>query len=158
MKKIESILFVCLGNTARSPAAEYLAKHYAELYDLNLKIESAGFINAFSYMQSQSRSYLSAKDIDYSDFHPQIVNRKLIERNDLIITMEKSHKVDIINTYRNIDDIKNKIYTLKEFNGASEDLDIIDPYYTSSSLYSKVLKEIDENIKRLILKIKEINK
>jgi protein-tyrosine phosphatase len=109
-------------------------------------------------MQSQSRSYLSAKDIDYSDFHPQIVNRKLIERNDLIITMEKSHKVDIINTYRNIDDIKNKIYTLKEFNGASEDLDIIDPYYTSSSLYSKVLKEIDENIKRLILKIKEINK
>ncbi len=157
MKKIESILFVCLGNTARSPAAEYLAKHYAQRYDLNLKIESAGFINAFSYMQSQSRSYLSAKNIDYSDFRPQIINWKLLERNDLIITMERSHKVDILNTYGNIDNIENKVYTLKEFNGASKDLDIVDPYYTSSRLYSQVLKEIDENIEKLIFKIKKFN-
>ena len=44
---IKKILFVCLGNTARSPVAEYLARYYAIKYDLNLKFQSAGFINAF---------------------------------------------------------------------------------------------------------------
>jgi len=30
MNEIKQVLFVCLGNTARSPAAEYLARYYAE--------------------------------------------------------------------------------------------------------------------------------
>jgi len=49
---IEKILLICLGNTARSPAAEYLARDYAKEYNVNLTFESAGFINAFSYMQT----------------------------------------------------------------------------------------------------------
>ena len=51
MNDIKTILMICLGNTARSPAAEYLARYYARKYGTDLNIDSAGFINAFSYMQ-----------------------------------------------------------------------------------------------------------
>ncbi len=157
MNKISRILLVCLGNTARSPAAEYLAKYYSNKKGARLILESAGFINAFSYMQPQSREYLNSKGIDHSDFHPQIINRKLLEKQDLIITMEESHASEIKGNYSGIVDIDKKTYTLKEFNGDTEELDIIDPYYTSSNTYKKVLKIIDENIEKMINKIIQIN-
>ncbi|MCK4287062.1 MAG: low molecular weight phosphotyrosine protein phosphatase, partial [Candidatus Lokiarchaeota archaeon] len=48
MNKIKRVIFICLGNTARSPAAEYLARYYAERNNVDLIFSSAGFINAFS--------------------------------------------------------------------------------------------------------------
>ena len=158
MSKIKKILLVCLGNTARSPAAEYLAKFYAKKYKSDLRFESAGFINAFSYMQPESQEYLNSKGIKHSDFRPQIINRKLLERQDLIITMEKSHVTDIRENYQGDNDISKKLFTLKEFNGETDDLDIIDPYYASTKTYQKVLKIIDENIEKMIKKIIRINK
>ncbi|MFX0047793.1 MAG: hypothetical protein ACFE8G_06435 [Candidatus Hermodarchaeota archaeon] len=154
---ISKILLVCLGNTARSPAAEYLARYYANKKRVNLKFESAGFMNAFSYMQPESQEYLNAKGIKYSDFHPQIINRKLLEKQDLIITMEKAHALEIKETYSNIIDIEKKIFTLREFNGETEELDIIDPYYTSPTTYQKVLSCIDDNIEIMVNKIIQIN-
>ena len=157
MDKIKRILLLCLGNTARSPAAEYLARYYANKKGVNLSIESAGFINAFSYMQPESQEYLNAKGINHSDFRPQIVNRKLLEKQDLIITMERLHALEIKDNYPGVVDIDKKTFTLREFNGDKEELDIIDPYYTSTNTYKKVLRIIDENIEKMINKIIQIN-
>jgi len=157
MDKIKRILLLCLGNTARSPAAEYLARYYVNKKGINLTIESAGFINAFSYMQPESQAYLTAMGINHSDFRPQIVNRKLLEKQDLIITMERSHALEIKGNYSEIADIDKKTFTLREFNGEKEELDIIDPYYTSTNTYKKVLRIIDENIEKMINKIIQIN-
>jgi len=157
MKKISRILLICLGNTARSPSAEYLARFYANQKGVKLTFESAGFINAFSYMQPESQEYLNAKGINHSDFRPQIINRKLLEKQDLIITMEVSHAQEIRDNYPGIVDINKKTFTLREFNGDIEELDIIDPYYTSTNTYKKVLRIIDENIEKMINKIIQIN-
>ena len=155
--KIKKVLFVCLGNTARSPAAEYLARNYAKKYNLDLELQSAGFFNAFSYMQPESREYLNSKGIAHEDFQPQIINRKLLEEQDLILTMENEHKRDIIKNYSNVSNIKNKVFTLKEFNGETTDIDIIDPYYTSKKIYHKILVIIDENIELALKKIADMN-
>jgi protein-tyrosine phosphatase len=157
VNKIKRVLFICLGNTARSPAAEYLARDYAEKLGVDLKINSAGFINAFNYMQPESREYLNSKNINHSDFQPQLITRALLESQDLILTMEKSHAIDIISNYGNIEDIKNTTFTLKEFNGESKDIDIIDPYYTSTETYRKVLRIIDNNVKKAVEKIQKHN-
>ena len=157
MKKIKRVLFVCLGNTCRSPIAEYLARFYAEKNNTDLIFVSAGFINAFSYMQRESQEYLNSKSINHSDFQPQLITHSLLEIQDLILTMEKSHSIDIISNYGNIENIENKTYTLKEFNGETQDIDIIDPYYTSTETYRKVLKIIDNNIKKALEKIKKHN-
>ena len=158
MNKISRVLIICLGNTARSPAAEYLARYYAKNKGVPLIIESAGFINAFSYMQPESQKYLKDKGIIYSDFHPQIINPKLLEKQDLIVTMEASQVQEIREYYTGIVDIDEKVFTLREFNGETEDQDIIDPYYTSTDTYKKVLRMIDENIEKMINKIIWINK
>jgi protein-tyrosine phosphatase len=157
VNKIKRVLFVCLGNTARSPAAEYLARNYAERINVDLVFSSAGFINAFSYMQRQSQEYLNLKKINHSDFQPQLIRRSLLEQQDLILTMERSHSIDIINDYKSIEDIDKKTFTLKEFNGEKEDVDIIDPYYASSSTYAQVLKIIDQHVERVIKKIVTFN-
>ena len=157
MSKIFKVLIVCLGNTARSPAAEYLARNYAKEKGVDLTFESAGFINAFSSMQPESQEYLNAKGIDHSDFHPQIINRKLLEKQDMILTMEKSHVDEIRDNYPGVVAIDKKTFTLREFNGEKEELDIIDPYYESTNTYKKVLRLIEDNIEKMINKIIQIN-
>lgn len=157
MNKITRVLFVCLGNTARSPAAEYLARYYAEKLNIDLNFESCGFFNAFSYMQPESRKYIEAKGIKHSDFTPKIINRKLLEKQDLILTMERTHSKEIKSNFNNVRNIDEKTFTLKEFNGEKYNIDIVDPYYTSNETYRKVLKIIDENVEKAINKIKKIN-
>ncbi|MFX0041992.1 MAG: low molecular weight protein arginine phosphatase [Candidatus Hodarchaeota archaeon] len=161
MNKIKKVLFVCMGNTARSPAAEYLAKGLKKQYKKELEevyFTSAGFFNAFNYAQPETTNYLKSKGIDSSDFIPQIINKNLLENQDLILTMEYSHSRDIKNNYPNIKDIDAKVFTLKEFAGETRDIDIIDPYYTSRSVYYKVLNIIDDYVNKVVNKIIEINK
>ena len=150
-----------MGNTARSPAAEYIAKWLKEQFKeelMDVNFDSAGFFNAFSYMQPESRNYLHSKEIDDSDFRPKIIDRNLLEKADLILTMEHSHSMDIKRNYNNVKDIDKKTLTLKEFSGEIDNLDIIDPYYTSSSFYKKILIIIESYVEKATKKIMEINK
>lgn len=155
MSKIHKILLICSGNTARSPAAEFLGNFYAKKYKVDLKFDSAGFFNAFSYMQPESQEYLKSKGINPSGFYPKVINKSLLEKQDLVITMEEYHVEKIRNNFRNIQNISEKTFTLKEFNG--EKGDIIDPYYTNRTIYLKVMKELDNNIENLVRKIIKIN-
>jgi len=108
-------------------------------------------------MQPESREYLNKKNINHSDFSPQLINSNLLENNDLIITMEWSHKDEIIHSYPLIKNVAKKTFTLKEYNGAKEDLDIIDPYYTNRNNYRKIMELIDNQVENLILNIMKIN-
>ena len=157
MSKIKNVLFVCLGNTARSPAAEYLARYYTKKLEVDLEVDSCGFFNAFSYIQPESRKFLDSKGIKHSDFIPKVINRKLLEKQDLILTMEIKHSHDIIGNFNLIKNIEKKTFTLKEFNGETQNIDIIDPYYTSTENYKKVLRVIDEHVEKTVRKIMEIN-
>jgi protein-tyrosine-phosphatase len=153
MRTIKQILIICTGNTARSPVGEYLGNYYAKKYNANLIFDSAGFINAFSYIQPESQRYLDSKGINHSNFKPKIIDRKLLSKQDLILTMESSHVHEIIQNFGDIKDIDEKIFTLKQFNDELYNVDIIDPYYTSIEGYRKVLSIIDEYMEKTVKKI-----
>ena len=71
--------------------------------------------------------------------------------------MEQNHRDEITNTYNFIENVRTKTFTLKQFNDLKDNLDIIDPYYSSYGKYKEILKIIDFNVEKAILKIKKMN-
>ncbi len=71
MGKIRNVLFLCSGNTSRSPAAEYIAKWLketklrVELKDVNF--DSAGLYSYYKYPQEGTVKLFKSNDIDFSD-------------------------------------------------------------------------------------------
>lgn len=92
--KRKKILFVCTGNTCRSPMAEALLR--AEIKKRKIKwwdVTSRG-INAEvgGTLSQNSWIALEEKGIILSDFKPRQLTRNLIENSVLIVTMTESQK------------------------------------------------------------------
>jgi len=157
---IRRILFICYANTCRTPAAEKLAKHYAKKYDLKgVKFDSAGWHIAFDHAQSETIDYITSKGIEMSDFKPKPITQALIEKQYLIIGMERYQLTKIRNKFKVLkENLKGKLYTLKEFNGANkQELNIPDPYKTEKVRYFEILEIVEENVEMLVKKVKQIN-
>lgn len=119
-----NILFVCTGNTCRSPMAEAILRHHA---DDSLKVRSAGlFASAGSPASHQSMQVLKDNGIDI-DHRSQPLNEELVEWADLILTMTSQHKQAIISQFP----AKMKhVFTLKEHvSEQKESLDKIEQLY-----------------------------
>jgi len=157
---IRRILFICYANTCRTPAAEKLAKHYAKKYDLKgVSFDSAGFHIAFDHAQLETIDYITSKGIELEDFRPKSITRSLIEKQDLIIGMERYQLTKIRNIFKDMKEfLKGKLYTLKEFNGAGkQDFNIPDPYKTGRKRYFEILEIVEKNIELFVQKVKKIN-
>ena len=160
MNKINNVLFICYANTCRSPGAEYLARYYAKKYNLrDISFSSAGWHDAFDHAQPETIDYVQTKNIDMSNFRPKTITKELLETHDLIIGMERFHLLKVRHKFRQMrEKLKDKMYTLKQFNGADKkDHNIPDPYMTGFENYNRIMKIVDEYIEKLVLKIKEIN-
>jgi len=135
-----------------------LRKHmsYAKNY---VVFDSAGWHNAFDYAQPETIDYVKSKGIEINDFQPKAITRELIEKQDLIIGMERYHLTKIKKRFRDLQEqLKQKLYTLKEFNGADkEDINIPDPYKTGKKRYDEILEIVEKNVEALVKKVKRIN-
>lgn len=157
---IRRILFICYANTCRTPAAFELAKFYAKKHSLKgVNFDSAGLHIAFDHAQPETIEYLKLKGIEMNDFKPKPITRELIEKQDLIIGMERYQLTKIKNKFKNFkQSLKGKLFTLKEFNGADKkDLNIPDPYKTEKDRYFDILEIVEKNIESLIKKVKNMN-
>ena len=157
---ISRILFICYANTCRTPAAEKLAKYYAKKYDLKeVSFDSAGWHMAFDHAQLETIEYVKLKGIEMSDFKPKPITQALIEKQDLIIGMERYQLTKIKNKFKALkESLKGKLYTLKEFNGADKrELNIPDPYKTEKDRYFEILEIVEKNVEMLVKKIRQIN-
>ena len=157
---IRRILFICYANTCRTPAAEKLAVHYAKKYDLKgVSFDSAGWHIVFDNAQLETIDYITSKGIEMEGFTPKAITRSLVEKQDLIIGMERYQLTKIRNRFKDIkENLKGKLYTLKEFNGAGKkDLNIPDPYKTGRKRYFEILDIVEKQVELLVQKVKKIN-
>ncbi|MCF8001401.1 MAG: low molecular weight protein arginine phosphatase [Halanaerobiales bacterium] len=147
-----NILFVCTGNTCRSPMAEYFARKYIEDNNLeDFKVASAG-INAATGENASEEAIevMKEKGIDITGHKSKMLMKEDLEENDKILTMTNSHKEVIQDMY----DYDN-VYTLKHFVNTCEDCDILDPYGFGVDKYRETRDEIEDAVKKLLNKMSD---
>jgi len=162
MRKIRNVLFLCSGNTSRSPAAEFLAKWLKEtkfkeeLRDVNF--DSAGLYSYYKTPQEGTASYLKSKQIDYSDFEGKKITEDLLKKQDLILGFEKKwHIGKLKRRFKNLEDLDKKIFLLLDFAEEEGDLEIPDPINFEPEVYKKIIEKIEKALIKVLQKIIKIN-
>lgn len=107
-----NILFVCTGNTCRSPMAEKILSKKANDSNLNLEIKSAGISAVEGYPASKNAREI-IKEYGLDDTHiSKKVSKDLLAWADIILTMTIAHKEALIEQEP---EFYNKVFTLKEY-------------------------------------------
>ena len=144
---MQRILFVCTGNTCRSPMAEAILK--GKQID-GFEVKSAGIYAATGNEASaHAKKVLDDHRIDHQH-SSHLLDRESVQWADLILTMTGSHKNAIVHQYP---ETARKVFTLKEFTGEQYDVDVVDPYGGSLAIYQETYQELDHLITKAIEKI-----
>ena len=142
------ILFVCTGNTCRSPMAEAILKSKA--ID-GVEVKSAGvFAMNGSPASAHARIVLGENNIPEAHRSTMLTQAEMSWAT-FVFTMTEGHKATVISQYP---DASNKTFTLKEFaeNNAGGK-DIVDPYGGSIELYRKTFNDLHSTIEKIIARI-----
>jgi len=109
---VKRILFVCTGNTCRSPMAEGLARQMAKERGADLEFRSAGV----SAADGQAISRHAVRILQEAGVSEELVSRRVTGESvawaHLILAMTQGHKRRLIEEYPEAAD---KIFTLKEY-------------------------------------------
>lgn len=147
--KRKRIVFVCTGNTCRSPMAECVFRK--QLKEKKIKFVdslSAGlFVENMSQINSKSLAVLHENNIDVKDYNAKQLTVKTVNKAYMIVCMTAEHKKIINELYPNF---KN-VYSASEI----IEKDVSDPFGQSVDVYRKCFFELfklcDNIIQKFIL-------
>ncbi|MDN5773004.1 MAG: low molecular weight phosphatase family protein [Brevibacterium aurantiacum] len=108
------ILLVCTGNICRSPLAEYLLRAgLDELAPEQFRISSAGTQSwEGGPVTGQIRKIAEERGLSISDFTSTRLQPQHIEDADLVLTMDRSHRSDVVQM---VPASLRRTFTLREF-------------------------------------------
>ncbi len=147
MSKV-NILFICTGNTCRSPIAEGFGRKYLmekldctvdELDRIGYKISSAGVMAASDLPAShEAIEVCTAKGVDLKDHKSSLVTSELVEKSDLIFVMCRSY----LEAIRTLAPASTEKCFLLDKND-----DIPDPIAGGHEVYYRCSRQIEDAVK-----------
>ena len=142
------ILFVCTGNTCRSPLAEAIARKVAiERGLIDLEIASAG-TSAWEGAPASDGALLVGieRNIDLSQHRSQQLTRELVASSDYIFAMGPHHleRIEAMGG-------EGKAHLLAAFgtNGAT-DRSVSDPFGGDLDVYRATCDELQQDVRRVL--------
>ena len=143
-----NVLFICTGNTCRSPMAAALFNKIATEQNLDVRIESAGiFAEDGAPASTEAIIVMKEYDIDLLGHHAQPINTELLEKSDVILTMTAAHKM-LLEQYAD-----GKVFTLSEYADLDDDID--DPYGGDVEEYKECADELYNTLLLVAEKMKK---
>ena len=153
----KSILFVCLGNICRSPAAEaiFLKQTIEKGLEDKFKVDSAGTgaWHVGNKADSRMREAASKRGINITSRARQI---KLNDFQifDFILTMDNSNLKDVNKLFENVDNKKAiVIKPILSYSTHPNLIEVPDPYYGGENGFDEVLDLLEDSINGLLLTI-----
>ena len=145
--KIKNILFVCTGNTCRSPIAEALFKKIIGT-STTWQCSSAG-THARNNLPASLEAQIVVKDKSacLKNHKSRLLDDKIINKADLILVMTQGHKRFISEEFN---DAIHRVYLINEL-GKSESSNIDDPFGSSIENYKIVSDQIEKAIYDLMV-------
>lgn len=135
---MKKILFVCTGNTCRSPMAEYVFNDMCRRQRLPFDAKSAGICTRTGIpMSLNSLAVLSCYDIDGSDFTSTSIDEIDLSEFSHFAVMTDEHKEVLENTFE-VDSDKITV------------LNVDDPYGSGLARYEMCLNEIIDAVKGFV--------
>ena len=148
-----NILFVCSGNTCRSPMAAYLAADMAEKEypDQGFRFDSAGIATSDGYPATDNAvEALRELDIDALAHRSKQFQPYMMELSDVIVCMTAMHKEALCRAFPESAD---KVFLIGELSGSGAD--IPDPYMGSLGVYRITREKLREENAMNLRKLKQ---
>lgn len=148
-KKKRVIVFVCTGNTCRSPMAQGLLQSYLDEKGIaNVEVRTAGVMTIPGLLPTpEAVQVMDAAGIDIKKHRSAPLTPEMIRKADLILGMTPFH---VQFALRLSDDARNRTFLLKEYTKSDlKNYQITDPMGATLEVYKRVFREIKLAIERL---------
>lgn len=147
-----SVLFVCLGNICRSPAAEGILRHHAEKNSLSndIFVQSCGIgdWHVGQFPDERMREAAKNRGITLTS-RAQQFQHSFLDTFDYILAADHEVLKDLYRYAKNPEH-KSKINLITAFSTTYHGQEIPDPYYQGAAAFDLVLDMIEDSCEGLL--------